>query len=146
MPETARIETIEGKRTLVTKSRPPLPQKLDGLLSSLTHVTYRIDMRPTGTATSCELREHRFARFREGRHVGTDGIVRDLRLEMCRDCGAVAVRDVSFDYLDAPLHDERGRVVGHERARVAATGPSRRNFVLGWYSGKRRSGRIYTGG
>ena len=112
------------------KERPPLPQKMPALLAALTHVTYRADFTLGGMAASCELRTHRFARFREGRHVGIDGVVRDLRLEMCRDCGAVAVRDISYDRLP-------GLPTGQ-------AGPNRRDYILGWYSGARRNQRTYS--
>jgi hypothetical protein len=125
----ARRDVIEGRPTLVVQRTPPLPQKLDGLLGSLTHVTYRDDIRPGGTARSCELRNHRFARFREGTHIGTDGIVRDVALRMCVDCGAVEVRDTSYDRLP-------GLPTGRK-------GPARRDELLGWYSGARRNQREY---
>lgn len=124
-----RLATIEGRPTLVVERKPPLPQKLDGLLGSLTHVTYRADIQPSGTARSCELRDHRFARFREGTHVGSDGIVRDVALRMCQDCAAVEVRDVSYDRLP-------GLPTGRK-------GPARRDDILGWYSGARRNQREY---
>lgn len=123
------LQTIEGQKTLVVERRPPLQPKLDGLLGALTHVTARVDITPGGTSVACELRDHRFRLFREGRHVGLDGVVRDLRLQMCADCGAVCVRDISFDRLPG-LPTGRG-------------GPRRRDDVLGWYSGKRRAAREY---
>lgn len=60
-----------------------------------------------------------------------DGAV-ELLLTMCAHCGAVEVRDVSF-------HAPRG-------LRASTLAPRRRSDVLGWYSGKRPAGRIYTGG
>jgi hypothetical protein len=126
----ADTQLIEGRPTLVVETKPPLPQKLDGLLGSLQFVRYRDDIRPTGTAASCQLRDHRFALFREGRHVGLDGIVRDLRLLMCQDCGAVVVRDISVDRL--------------EGLPTGGRGPARKDMVIGWYSGARRNGRTYT--
>ncbi len=129
--EVHRVEyqTIEGQRTLVVQRTPPLPQKLDALLASLSHVTYAQDIRPSGMAASCSLRDHRFARFREGRHIGTDGVVRDVTLQMCADCGAVCVRDVSFDRLPGLPTGRRGA--------------ARRDDILGWYSGARRNQREY---
>src|SRR5688572_9454541 len=114
-----RTEVIEGRKTFIVEKRPPLPQKMPDLLSSLQGVTYRADFSPAGARAACEMRQHRFQRFREGRHVGLDGIVRDLRLDMCADCGAVCVRDQSID-----------RIAGLPTGRK---GPARRDLVIGWY-------------
>lgn len=124
-----RVATIEGRRTLIVERRPPLQPKLNALLSHL-KLTTRIDVVPTGARAQCDRdREHRFLLFREGRHVGLDGVVRDLRLRMCGDCAAVEVRDVSPDQL-AGLRTGRG-------------GPRRRDQVIGWYSGARPRQREY---
>jgi hypothetical protein len=126
-----RLELIEGQRTLVVERRPPLQPKLDGLLSALFHIRAAKDIRPSGTRAACEIeRDHRFDLLREGRHVGLDGVVRDLRVRMCLDCGATEVRDVSYDRLPG--------------LPTASGGPARRDEVIGWYSGKRRAGREYT--
>lgn len=137
-------ETIEGQRTLVVERKPPLPQKLDGLLAAIPNPTYRDDIRPRGAAKSCERRDHRFKRFREGRSVGTDGVVRDLALQMCADCGAVIVRDVSYDSLPgaAPARPIRLTDLRTGETRVAPT-RLRKSDVLGWYSGARRNRREY---
>jgi len=125
----ARIENIEGQRVLVVDRVPPLPRSLDLLISSML-VVERADVRPTGASVACEqLREHRFTLLRRGRHVGLDGVVRDLRIEMCRDCGAAKVLDVSRDVLPG--------------LRVGARGAARREVVLGWYTGQRRGAREY---
>ena len=124
------VRTIEGQRTLVIDRRPPLQPTLDRLLSAMYMVTRREDIRPKGASIQCEqLREHRFGVLREGRHVGLDGLVRDLRVEMCRDCGAVCVRDVSIDSMPGLRHGRQGA--------------QRRNHVLGWYSGARRRQREF---
>lgn len=125
----ARTEVIEGRPTLVVETRPPLPPKMPDLLTALRGVTYRADFAPAGARAACEMRLHRFQRFREGRHLGLDGVLRDLRLEMCADCGAVCVRDISYDRLPG-LQAGRG-------------GPARRDLLLGWYSGARRNQREY---
>lgn len=124
-----RREIIEGRPTLIVERRSPLPQHLDTLLGSLTMIRYRDDIRPTGASASCELREHRMKLLREGRYVGLDGIVRDLAIRMCADCGGTEVRDVSVDRLDD--------------LTVARSGPNRKSHVIGWYSGARRNGREY---
>lgn len=125
-----KIEVIEGRRTTIVERKPPLPQKLDSLIGGLTHVKYRADVTPQGARYSCELREHRFLRLREGRYIGPDAIVRDLRIEMCADCGAVCVRDISFD-----------TAFGGESVPIGRRGPNRKDHILGWYSGARRNGR-----
>lgn len=125
-----RLAQIEGQQTLVVERRPPLQPKLDGLLGALFHVRVSKDIRPAGARASCEAdREHRFDVLREGRHVGFDGVVRDLRVQMCIDCGAACVRDITHDRLP-------GLPTGSQPAR-------RRDLVLGWYSGKRRAGREF---
>jgi len=128
MIRTPRLSTIEGQQTLIVERQPPIPPTLDALLSQLYSVTVRNDLRPSGTATACEQwRTHRFDVLREGRHLGLDRVLRDLRIQMCLDCGAVCVRDISVDRLPG-LRPGRG-------------GFGRRDRVLGWYSGKRRAGR-----
>lgn len=127
---TVRTLIIEGQPVQVVETARPIPQRLDTLLAQLFGVRVKEDIRPTGTATQCEqLRTHRFGILREGRHVGSDRVLRDLRLEMCRDCGAVCVRDISYD-----------RVAGLTPGR---RGPVRRDLILGWYSGQRRNAREY---
>ena len=124
-----KVQTIEGQPTLVVERKAPLPQHLDTLVGQLSFVRFRDDVQPRGMSASCELRNHRMARMREGRHVGLDGIVRDLRLDRCMDCGAVEVRDISVDRLP-------GLAAGR-------SGPNRKSHVLGWYSGARRNSREY---
>ncbi len=128
---TARVATIEGQKVTVVERTPPLPRSLDLLLGSML-VTYRDhNLRPTGASVMCEqLREHRFTTLAKGRHVGRDGIVRDLHVRMCNDCGAAQVRDISIDRLDG-LPTGRG-------------GARRRDVILGWYTGSRRNARQYT--
>ena len=127
----SRVETIEGRKVHVVERRPPLPQKLDLLLSSMTGVR-KYPVTIGQTLRSCEqLRHHRFVTFREGRHVGLDGVVRELRLQICQYCEAVCVRDTSLDV-----------AIGGERL-VTRTAPRRRDLILGWYSGKRRASREY---
>lgn len=125
---TAHTSTIEGMRTLVVERNPPLPPKLDQLIGELFGVSVSVDLRPSGASTACiQWRTHRFTVIRQGRHLGRDRVLRDLSIQMCADCGAVCVRDVSFDRLS-------GLPIGR-------SGPSRRDLVLGWYSGKNPAGR-----
>jgi hypothetical protein len=128
-----RFQTIEGQQTLVVERRPPIQPTLDRLLGAM-YGGRRHDIRPSGTRPECDRdRQHRFGVLREGRHVGLDGIVRDLRVEMCRDCGAACVRDISYDV----------SVAGERVPRNAGQRAQRRNLVLGWYTGKRQAGREY---
>lgn len=124
-----RHAAIEGRRTLIVERQAPIPQRLDTLLGALTTVRYRNDFTPRGARASCELRDHRLTRMREGTHVGLDGIVRDLQLNRCLDCGCIEVRDISVD-----------RLLG---LTVGRSGPNRKSHVIGWYSGSRRNQREY---
>lgn len=121
---------IDGRKATVVERKPPLPAKLDQLLALMFGVTISSDIQPTGTSSDCELRYHRFDVMREGRYFGPDGVMRDLRLQMCRSCGAVCVRDISYDRISG-LPTGRG-------------GPRRRDLILGWYSGARRNQREYS--
>jgi hypothetical protein len=124
------IRTVEGVPTLVIDTTPPLPQKLPQLLGEMFGVTVRQDIHPSGASNACEMwRTHRFDVIREGRHLGRDRVLRDLRIQMCLDCGAVCVRDISYDRLDG--------------LPAGGKGPSRRDHVLGWYSGARRNQRSH---
>ena len=125
-----RVMVIEGRRVLVTDRTPPIPGTLDRLLAEMV-VTLVADVRPMGARTACRSeQDHRLGVFREGRHVGRDGVVRSLRLLMCQDCQAVAVRDISRD-----------RLAGLSISRL----PRRRDHVIGWYTGSRPAQRVYTG-
>lgn len=136
MPHGAQVQVIEGQPTVVETIDFGLPTKMPDLLAQMAAFgfQYRDDFRPVGTRAAClVLREHRLRRFREGRWFARSGVRRgevlDLRLAMCQDCGAVEVRDCSYDRM-ADL-------------RVGRRGPNRRNHVIGWYSGKRPAGREY---
>lgn len=129
-----RLAIIEGQETLVIERRPPLQPSLDRLLGALYHVRVARDIRPAGARVACERdRDHRFEVLREGRHVGLDGVVRDLRIQMCLDCGAACARDISFDL-----------AIGGEPVPRGGAPAKRRDVVLGWYTGRRRAGREYT--
>lgn len=125
-----RTMVIEGQRVQVVERTPPIPRKLDELVAQLFGVIRSEDIRPTGASAQCErLREHRMGVLREARHFGSDRVLRDVRVEMCRDCGAVCVRDISYDRLDGLTPGRRG--------------PVRRDHIIGWYSGARRNRREY---
>lgn len=132
MPERA---VIEGQTVLVIEPPKVLPGTLDLLLRHLVNVTYRVDPVLGGTATHCDERTHRLALFRRGRLFAPQGELLDLELDMCIDCGAVKVRDVSRDSIS---HHVDGRL--RNAPRLA---PRRRNETLGWYTGARRRNREY---
>lgn len=122
-----RVVVIEGRRALVKERRPPLPQTLDALLGAM-RVTFRQPVPIRGARPACQSeQDHRLALFVEGRHLGSDAVARDLRLLMCADCESVCVRDITHDYIPTP------------RRRSLR----RRDAILGWYSGARRSQRQY---
>ena len=135
-----RVTTIEGHRVLVVERRPPLPPTLALLLEGgrdaagrrwgPVRVASRDPLAIAGARQACLEQEHRLRRWVEGFHTGSDGVVRFLSLQACADCGAVCVRDRSFDGLDQ-------LPAGRRPLR-------RRDHVLGWYSGARRNQRVYT--
>lgn len=162
-----REQVIEGQRVLVVGNQSALPAKLSGLLAEMAPFGFseRDDFTLAGTRPACEvLRVHRWRIFRVGRWsnlrdfevaVGHDKVdgqvvprtitvtrgVRNLRLEMCADCGAVMVRDLSTH---SSMGGRAARIVNQQTGveRIApAVGT--RDLTIGWYSGKRRAGREY---
>lgn len=123
-PQQPRFTTIGGRVAQVVQVPRFLPPRLDALLAGLL-VVERLP-RPTlaGFSVECADTDHRLMPWLRGAYAG-----RELALLTCTHCGAVEVRDVSLDLLP-------GLRSGH-------TAPRRRNAVLGWYSGKRRAGRVY---
>lgn len=122
-----RVAIIEGRRTLIVERRPPLPARLGDLLARLRVYPIRV----TGWRSECSDQEHRLVPLADGSYLCPDGIRRDVRVLICRDCEAACVRDVTVDRLP-------GLITG----RLA---PRRRDHVLGWYSGARRNQRTYAG-
>jgi hypothetical protein len=140
MSEPVRVTVIEGRTVLVTEMTPPIPGSLELLLSGgrdvrglrwqPLRVAFRDPLRLAGARAECLQDEHRLRRWLEGFHSGNDGATRYLCLMACADCGAVCVRDRSFDSLD-------GLRVGRRPLR-------RRDHIIGWYSGARPRGRVYS--
>jgi hypothetical protein len=135
-----RIVTIDGRRVMVFDRPKPIPPTLALMLDGgrdrsgrpwiPLRVTRRYGLRlGLGPSLLCATDDHRMTPWLEGVHAGSDGIVRDLRLLACPDCGAVCVRDVSIDSLPG--------------ARPGRMAPRRRDNVVGWYSGARARGRTY---
>lgn len=86
-----------------------------------------------GTRAACR-DQHDFGHYATGAYRGLE-----LRLSMCRYCGAVEVRDVSIDLIaDEDAGTGRRLFITPPRKAV------RRDVVLGWYAGRRVAGRIYT--
>lgn len=124
-----RVAVIEGRPTLIVERRPPLPPTLEALRRSMV-VRWETRVTRQGARTACvSEQDHRLFPIIEGRHVGLDAVVRDLRLSMCSDCEAVCVRDVSVDRM--------------ARLPTGRQMPRRKDHVIGWYSGARPSQRQY---
>jgi hypothetical protein len=160
----ARKATIEGRSALVVDNQSTLPRSLADLLGLMAPFGFgeRQDFDLAGTRTACEvLRVHRWRVFRRGHWsnlrafsivIGqdADGTVktqtvpagmRQLRLDMCADCGAVAVHDITpSGWAGARPVRLVNRLTGVERIAPAVGQP---DLVIGWYSGKRRAGREY---
>ena len=167
MTTEPRTTTIEGQSTLVVANQSGLPASLSTLLAEMAPFgfAHRADFSLAGTRPSCEvLRVHRWQLFRLGRWsnrrafdvaVGHDKVggqvvartiaippgVRALRLEMCADCGAVAVHDITPEqWAGARPATLVNLATGACRVASAVGQPV---LVIGWYSGKRRAGREY---
>lgn len=154
------LQIIEGQRVLVVESQSALPKSLATLLSEMAPFGFseRYDFTLAGARPACEvLRVHRWQTFRVGHwpnprpfqvvigHGGETETIprgtRNLRLEMCADCGAVMVRDIStHGWLGAKPSRLVNTQTGAERIAPAV---GQRDLVIGWYSGKRRAGREY---
>lgn len=145
--QPVRRELVGGRVVLVVERKPPIPPSLELLLSGgrddsgrrwlPLRVAVRRPLRLGGAAASClasssgdPARDHRLGLWLEGPYVCADGIVRVLSLHACTDCGAVCVRDRSFDELPGLSAGRRP--------------PRRRDEVIGWYSGARPRDRVYT--
>jgi hypothetical protein len=103
--------------------RSVLPPRLDALLAALRGAR-SVPVLVLGTRRACTDESHAYAAWVTGVYGP-----RELQLSRCTFCGAVEVRDVSYDILPG-LKAGRG-------------GPRRRDDVLGWYSGSRPLGRTY---
>lgn len=102
---------------------PILPSNLDALLRLISSgLVYQVPLR--GATTACTATEtHDMQLWITGTYSG-----RSLRLNKCADCESVEVRDVSLD------------------ASIGNAKLARRplNRLLGFYSGRRPAGRIYS--
>lgn len=149
MSPEPRVLTIEGRRVLVKERNPPIPPTLQlmleggrdssGFLWSPLRITRREHLRLGGARTACAMQDHRLKLWLEGVFLDRDRLVRSLSLQSCADCGAVCVRDVSFDTLAAQVGP------GHELKNPPVSRPlRRRDGIVGWYSGGRPLQRVYT--
>lgn len=100
----------------------PLLESMTGL------VAYQVIL--LGTRLDCR-DQHDYQRRFTGRYGGLD-----LVLNLCRFCGTVEVRDVSFDLLEDTDH------AGIRHVLTPLSKARRRDAVLGHYSGRRMSGRV----
>lgn len=124
--QAPRVAVIEGRPTLITERRPPLPPRLGDLLARLRVYPLRI----AGWRSECSQQDHRLVPLADGSYLCSDGIRRELRVLICADCEAACVRDVTVDSLPG--------------LRPGRHAPRRRDHVIGWYSGARRNQRTYT--
>lgn len=139
-PTYSRTLIVEGTKVAVDERPRVIPPALSLLLEggrgpdarywSPMRVAFRDPLRISGPRAECMDQDHRLRRWLEGFATGSDGIVRFLSLWACADCGAVCVRDRSFD-------TRAGLVPGRKPLR-------RVDHVIGWYSGARRANRVYT--
>lgn len=167
MTAEPRTATIEGRPTLVVANQASLPPSLATLLGEMAPFGFaeRADFTLAGTRPACEvLRVHRWKTFRVGRWsnlrefgvvvghetVGSQAIprtvtvprgVRNLRLDMCADCGAVAVRDITPEKWAGARPATLVNLATGKRRVASAVGQP--DLVIGWYSGRRRKGREY---
>lgn len=133
------VQIIEGRKTLVVERRPPLPSSLQLLLEGGRDAAGRIwspirliasrRLVLAGARYACLGQDHRLTPWLEGFHTGSDRVARFLSLAACSDCGAVCVRDRSFDSLD--------------RLPTGGQKPRRKDHVMAWYSGARPANRTY---
>jgi hypothetical protein len=119
----AQIVTIDGGRRAVVVDESPLPRSFMQLMREI-RVTSEQSVRIGGYSSECADDRHPLAPWRIARWRDLE-----LALAVCRGCGLVEVRDVSFDMLP-----------GLSSGLLA---PRRRDQFLGRYSGARRAGRIY---
>lgn len=167
MTAEPRTATIEGRPALVVGNQATLPKSLATLLGEMAPFGFseRDDFTLGGTRPACDvLRVHRWKLFRVGRWsnvrdfgvaVGHDNVggqvvprtvtvprgIRNLRLEMCADCGAVAVHDITPEQWAGARPTTLVNLATGARRVASAVGHP--DLVIGWYSGKRRAGREY---
>lgn len=143
-----RFAVIDGVRAAIYERTPPLPPTLELMLNGgrdaarrlwtplrvVERYPLRIMSSPTASCMASSHGsvndDHRLSKWLGGFVNCSDGAVRYVVLEACMDCGAVCIRDRSFDSVDGLPHG--GRPL------------RRRDHVIGWYSGSRPNGRVYT--
>lgn len=151
LPPPAEFTTVaDGVRAQVVRRPALLPAHLSTsahegrgascpcqpLLEQLTILQQR-PVSPRGSSEACRREEHSLELLRTAVWPSAPAALLlqahrgrvELMLTMCRDCGAVEVRDVSY-------HHPAG-------LRLGALAPRRRSEVLGWYAGSRPGGRVY---
>jgi hypothetical protein len=131
---------VEGRLTAIYERQRPLPPTLDlmlnggrdatGFLWRPLRVVSRAPLKVAGARRQCAEQEHRLRLWMMGFQIGRDAVIRQLQLDACADCGAVCIRDRSFDAIDR-------LPTGNRPLR-------RRSHVVGWYSGARPRNRLFT--
>lgn len=143
-----RYAVIDGIRAMVVERTPPIAPTLELMLNGgrdarrrlwapirvVERKTLRISGGPSASCVTASHGSvnvnHRLSNWIAGFVDCSDGVTRYVVLQACVDCGAVCVRDRSFDSLDGLPHGRRPL--------------RRRDHVIGWYTGARRDGRVYT--
>lgn len=143
-----RFAVVNGVRAMITERTPPIAPTLELMLNGGRDAKQRL-WKPLRVAVRNPLRikadpsaacmssssgslndDHNLSVWLGGFASCSDGVTRYLVLHACTDCGAVCIRDRSFDSLD-------GLTNGRRPLR-------RRDHVIGWYSGARPNSRVYT--
>lgn len=137
--DEGRLTVIEGRPVRVFERVRPIAPTLDlflnggrgpdGHLWQPFRVLRRFPLRIQGPRPECLREDHRLGEWLEGFYPCSDGVTRQLRLQACADCGAVCIRDISFDTLPV----DTGRLA-----------PRRRDHIVGWFTGARPGNRVYT--
>lgn len=143
-----RVAVINGVRAMVFDRPRPIAPTLDLMLNGGRDVNkrlwkplrvvvrnpLRIQMNPTAACMASSNGsvndDHNLSNWLGGFVDCSDGVTRYVVLQACTDCGAVCVRDRSFDTLD--------------RLPTGTRPLRRRDHIVGWYTGGRPNGRVYT--
>jgi hypothetical protein len=143
-----RFAMISGVKAMIIERTPPIAPTLELMLNGGRDASQRL-WKPMRVAIRNPLRiassptaacvassngsvndAHNLSTWLSGFVDCSDGVARYIVLQACTDCGAVCVRDRSFDSLDDLPSGRRPL--------------RRRDHVIGWYSGARRNSRVYT--
>lgn len=144
-PEARIVSVGDGQRARFQPAPSVLPPSL-GMFLRLMVARQRWQLPALGYRPDCGEGHHRLAKWLQGVY-GT----REVLVSRCLDCETVEVRDVSLDRGQSFVDDTSTSLVRppHVEAVVSrlpiGAALRRRNLLLGWYSGKRAAGRVYSG-